>query len=1118
MEKYPCDVGLSQFFYLRLKMKFLCITAVFCALFPAWGMPLEIRPERGVVMLEKSSTAMIYYRDSKMRESAQSHQVFSPNHRGEKTHFKGTWKLPNGTIVKYDFTEKLSSDGKYADLEYRLTAPEDTEYETLSLRFNLNGEEFCGRIAGLDNYPFVLPEKFDPRIYLGHMSRCKKITLPLRSGILEILPEKPVNGKIFDFRKASRDFKLDIDLLAQKQKIFRTVLFRVRLQVVPFEVEPLKLGNGANSTFTDQANGDRKGGWCDQGSSLDLRMIPAGKQKSDFALFDVFRSPNAKECIVLGGGGRSYLPRRAVVMVPNVKMRTLLLLHGSAWPAAGETGKITVEFAEGGSQVLSVVNNRDVGNWWNPTNFANFRTFFQSPSADGQNVLGLGYSCFTIQDKAVRKIFFESSGKSVWMIGAISSSPQMLTIPRQQPYIFKRNSEWRPVSSKRDILKGSALDFSFLQDAPAGKYGFLRVNKEGHFQFENSDKPIRFFGINLCATSVFLPDEQQSRLADIFTRIGYNAVRLHHIDQVLMKKTPKNSLVFDKEKLRSLDHMICELKKRGLYINIDLFSARQMAPGEFSDLPALSHIYDYKLAAMLHPEVNANLKKYAKELLTRKNSYTGLALAEDPVLTSICVLNENTIYDLYENVALFNGESYRYCNKIFDDYCKNKGISTTAQSRPAEMRRFLYERYNAYWKDMVRFLRDELKVKALLSDQNHHQSPLLYSMRSQYDYVDNHYYWDHPAYIGNTMWVAPWQIRNTSALSSMILPFRIMAPTRILGKPFTVTEFSWCYPNEFRSEGAVLMGAYASLQNWDALYTFDFSCYWQAVFSKDYPGPFAVGNDLARLLMERVLAVFFARSDVQSASKTVPVAVKPNDFGADYVEGYPAVTQQTPFYFQTGSVGVNDGKFDRELPFETIGVIPLADDLKSTSVPLLNGKTPHREALALAGQKESKTTVSSTGELTADFVNSTFKAVTPRSEAFLLPQGRKQSGKFLTAEAQKGYSTVAAIAIDGKTLQESGRILLLHITDVRQENTHYLSRENRVITREPSKEDAMLGRHGVVRLFMNISGNFQLNALERDGSVLGRIPFRKSADGISFTADTFRFPGKVIFAYELKRI
>ena len=64
----------------------------------------------------------------------------------------------------------------------------------------------------------------------------------------------------------------------------------------------------------------------------------------------------------------------------------------------------------------------------------------------------------------------------------------------------------------------------------------------------------------------------------------------------------------------------------------------------------------------------------------------------------------------------------------------------------------------------------------------------------------------------------------------------------------------------------------------------------------------------------------------------------------------------------------------------------------------------------------------------------------------------------------------------------------------------------------------MLGRHGVVRLFMNISGNLQLNALERDGSVLGRIPFRKSADGISFTADTFRFPGKVIFAYELKRI
>lgn len=38
-----------------------------------------------------------------------------------------------------------------------------------------------------------------------------------------------------------------------------------------------------------------------------------------------------------------------------------------------------------------------------------------------------------------------------------------------------------------------ALDFSYLQDAPAGKYGHVNV-KEGHFYFENG-KQVRFFGL-----------------------------------------------------------------------------------------------------------------------------------------------------------------------------------------------------------------------------------------------------------------------------------------------------------------------------------------------------------------------------------------------------------------------------------------------------------------------------------------------------------------------------------------------------------------------------------------------------------------------------------------------
>jgi exosome complex RNA-binding protein Csl4 len=192
--------------------------------------------------------------------------------------------------------------------------------------------------------------------------------------------------------------------------------------------------------------------------------------------------------------------------------------------------------------------------------------------------------------------------------------------------------------------------------------------------------------------------------------------------------------------------------------------------------------------------------------------------------------------------------------------------------------------------------------------------------------------------------------------------------------------------------------------------------------------------------------------------------------------------------------------------------------LKSTGVTLFKTAQPHKEALKKAGMKATDQLVSSTGELTADFKNRTFKAVTPKSEAFTVQQGKSVSGDFMSVTAQKSYCTAAAIAVDGLPLAKSGRVLLLHITDVRQENTHYLSGENRVITREPSQDDVNLGKYGTAKFTLQTSGNFKLYALERDGSVSGTVPFRKTADGIEFTADTFRIPGKVVFAYELKKL
>lgn len=1097
--------------------------------FPVFGAgPIEIRPERGGGALENLSLFRIYFRDKKMQVTTQYHQAFPAKRANDpdKENFRGIWPFPDGTLVNFDFNEKVSPDGMSAELTYTLRASGEIECDTLSLRFDLNGAEFAGRIIGCDDYPMLLPEKFDKsRLFLGHLENLRRITIPLRTGMLVVEPPAGSRGMVYDHRNATDDFKLDISFLPRGAATFREAEMKVKLRMEPYRTEALPLNLAANSAFDDGENGDCQGGWTDQGSSLDLRMIPPGDLKAGFARFRILNAAEnqGKSCIVLGGGGRNYLPKKAELPVPDVCMRTLLLLHGTAWPTSGETGTITLTFADGSEQKIPVISGTDVGNWWNPTTFANFQIGFQAPSSDGQNVLGLGYSCFNIKKRPVRKIVFESSGKSVWMIGALSSSAQMLTFQRQQAYTFRRNADWRKVSSVRDIVPGSALDFSFLLDAPAGKHGFLTVGPDGHFRFEKQQRNIRFYGTNLAGTTIYLPEAKQERLADIFARIGYNAVRLHHIDLKLKKSAAEAPLkYFDKNSLQLLDHMIYALKKRGIYITIDLFSARPFLPGDLPELPTLSIAKDYKLAVMLHPAANADLKAYARELLTHRNEFTGMTLAEDPVLFGICVLNENTIYDLYEEGRLFGdkgGEGYRYCNRIFEEGCRKKGIDPDGKNRPQLMRRFLGERYEAYWNDMVKFLRDELKVHALLTDQNHHQSQLLYSMRSKYDYVDNHYYWDHPAYLGPNMWGAPFQIRNSSSLAAEVLPFRLMAPTRVLGKPFTVTEFRWCYPNEYRAEGAPMMSAYASLQDWDALFHFDMHCYWEAAFQKDYCGPFSVGNDLPSLLLERLAVAFFIRRDVATSDITVPVAVKPDDFDSDYVDGYPNCTQRLPFLVKTGSVGYANGAFDHPLPKDALAILSLVPDLRKSPLPVLSANCPSRELLRMLGKSETSGQIeSSTDELTADFGELTFKAATPCSEALVLPAGKTLSGKTLSATARKGFSVVAVVAVDSRPLKESKRILLLHTTDIRQENICYLSEENRVIVREPAKEDVILGRRGIADVTLKLGpGKFTVRALERDGSVLGEVPSRTLPDGIALTADTFCFADKVVFAYEIVR-
>ena len=140
---------------------------------------------------------------------------------------------------------------------------------------------------------------------------------------------------------------------------------------------------------------------------------------------------------------------------------------------------------------------------------------------------------------------------------------------------------WIPLQFNGETVKGSALDFSFLQDAPAGKYGFIQAGKDGKLTFENApDKRIRFYGVNLCFNANFLDKATVDRMADEFVRQGYNLVRIHHHDSAMLDKNAPDSLTLDPEQLDRLDYLFYRMKENGIYITTDFNTNRNFKPGD----------------------------------------------------------------------------------------------------------------------------------------------------------------------------------------------------------------------------------------------------------------------------------------------------------------------------------------------------------------------------------------------------------------------------------------------------------------------------------------------------------------------------------------------------------
>ncbi|MEJ5352025.1 MAG: carbohydrate binding domain-containing protein [Melioribacteraceae bacterium] len=187
--------------------------------------------------------------------------------------------------------------------------------------------------------------------------------------------------------------------------------------------------------------------------------------------------------------------------------------------------------------------------------------------------------------------------------------------------------------------------------------------------------------------------------------------------------------------------------------------------------------------------------------------------------------------------GLEQNESLELRNVARIDYAKC--VQYTNQ-RVKDMSEFYINLERNYFKEMIKFLKDTLRVKVPIVGTNWNVGPADLAAMSDADYVDNHAYWDHPQFPAEPWSSTNWLINNTAMVEDNnggIIP-ALFAGVPIKGKPFTVSEYNHPFPNRYQVESILFSTGYASFNDADAFMYFDYSeaFEWEKDFISGYFG------------------------------------------------------------------------------------------------------------------------------------------------------------------------------------------------------------------------------------------------------------------------------------------
>jgi len=551
----------------------------------------------------------------------------------------------------------------------------------------------------------------------------------------------------------------------------------------------------------------------------------------------------------------------------------------------------------------------------------------------------------------------------------------------------------------------SPIDLSYLNHKPAGQHGFVR--SKGADLVCDDGTPIRFWGGNLAAYALFVPDNEIAVHAKRIAALGYNLMRLHHHDSTrwvnptVIDKAANDSGTFDAAALARIDSWIHHLKQEGVYVWLDLHVGREFKPGDgiagFDEIAKRGG--EGKGYCYYNDAMRDKMVAFQEAYLNHVNPLTGLAYKDDPAVMGLLITNENDLVNHFGNLML-GDKGNPYHNKLFtadvQAFCDQTGlpVAQTGQTWVHGPSKIYLNNAEARFNRVMLDSLLKLGVKVPISTTNQWAGGGFYTLPALAtgSMLDIHSYGDTGALSANPRHDANFVLWAAAA--------------QLADKPVSITEWNVPYPRADRFTAPLYLAAYGAFQGWDAPMIYNYSQ--DRLSNPDRAREWSTFPDPALNGLTPAAALLFRRGDVAPPKQRYHLALNRSQ---TYLEG----------------LGPNNAAAVRTLAEQhglTIG-LPDIDELDwDQATPTPAGATvvidPKQDWLP-----EGQTyVVSDTGELTRDWIRGIQLIDTPRTQAASgFVGGETIRLKDVTVAVDTPMATVAVSSLDGD-IAASKRILL----------------------------------------------------------------------------------------------